>query len=65
MLERRETVGLCGHKVAAYKEGATGLYRGTCYACYARNIQLVRAGKTTWEELEKQGKAAPKKGTQS
>lgn len=33
--------------------------RGMCINCYNKAYEDVRAGKTTWAELEKQGKALP------
>jgi len=33
--------------------------RGNCLTCYGRLQQAVRRGKTTWPELEAQGKALP------
>jgi hypothetical protein len=32
---------------------------GCCLSCYDRHWRAVRAGKTTWAKLEKQGLAAP------
>jgi hypothetical protein len=35
--------------------------RGNCILCYARHGKSVRAGKTTWAELEHKGLALPAK----
>jgi hypothetical protein len=33
--------------------------RGNCRPCYQRYCDAVRAGKTTWEDLQRQGLLAP------
>jgi hypothetical protein len=33
--------------------------RGLCQRCYGRYGKLVRNGKTTWLQLEREGKARP------
>ena len=36
--------------------------RELCQSCYQGAHRLVKTGETTWEKLEKAGKARPKKG---
>lgn len=33
--------------------------RGLCQNCYRKAREAVKAGKTTWEQLEKEGKCRP------
>lgn len=33
--------------------------RGLCGTCYSRRSREVRAGRTTWEKLERAGQARP------
>lgn len=37
--------------------------RGLCRNCYSTAAALIRKGRTTWEELERAGKALPNKNT--
>lgn len=45
------------------KNESERLTRGLCPNDYMQALNRVRAGKLTWKELEKQGKATPKKYT--
>jgi hypothetical protein len=36
--------------------------RGNCAACYSRHQYQIAKGLTTWEALQAQGKAAPRRG---
>ena len=55
---------LLNKKPACIVDGCTretrGGSRGMCINHYAVKQDLVKRGKTTWEELEKEGKAKPK-----
>ena len=44
---------LCGHN------GVGRGYRGCCYICYQKYMRQVILKKTTWEQLEKEGKTSP------
>ena len=41
----------------------TAVARGLCQGDYATARELVRAGKTTWEQLEREGKSLPVNGS--
>lgn len=40
----------------------TAATRGLCHSCYNAVAGYVRRGLTTWENLERQGKAKPPQG---
>jgi hypothetical protein len=47
--------------VCLYCKQRFAFTRGNCPACYSRHQYQIAKGRTTWEALQAQGKAAPRR----